>query len=125
MTIENSDELSVEQWQFAVYAKSLPAPQTYTIVPQFSDQGWRILRVSVYAGDGTVTLTGDTINSAEGGDPIVVQPNACFSYEPRGYTGLASGFAIDVAGSTPPLFVVEYLFKTVPGNTKPAIVKVP
>lgn len=124
--IENSDELSVEQWQYQLYTRAMQPGTTYTLNPQFSQQGWRILKVRIYAGDADVTVTGTIINSTHGGEPLVVVANACFEFEPKGYTSLEAGFTIDVAaGATNALFVVEYLFKTVEGNVIPDIVRVP
>lgn len=122
--IENSDSLSVEQWQYRTYAKTLTGPTSYTIAPQFSQQGWRILKLQLFAGDGVVTLSGDIVNSAHGGDAIPVQANACLVLEPKAYTSLESELLVDVAG-TSAFLLVEYIFKTVPGNVEPDIVKVP
>jgi hypothetical protein len=124
--VENSDELSVEQWQYQLFTRNCPPGTDTDIIPQFSQQGWRILKVHVYAGDAAVTLTGTIINSTHGGEALVVAPGACFVFEPRGYTSLEAAFTVSVAaGSTNCLFVVEYLFKTVPGNVIPDIVHVP
>jgi hypothetical protein len=124
----DSSSLSVEQWQYRAYSKSLPGGgTTYTIAPQFSNQGWRIKRVTVYAAsDGTAELSGDIVNSTHGGDAtIVVVASGCLSLEPDAYTSLESELVVTVNSASPALLLVEYLFKTVPGNAEPSIVKVP
>lgn len=114
--VENSDGLSVEQWVYL----ALPFAGTVaeqTVSPDPTSQGWRILKVSLFAGTGPATLRGDftlgtLINLAGGG---------CVVLEPKAYNRPFDKLLFAGDGS---LLIVEFIYKAIVAGTNPNVTAV-
>lgn len=109
----DSGALSVEQWIYRALGVPNNSGGALTLQPAQGSQGWRILKISMFAGPNPSTVSGDVVNGT-----INVLADGCLELEPQGYNRPFDTLSFSGDGS---LLVVEYIYKVVAGGTPPTI----
>jgi hypothetical protein len=111
--MSDTSALSVEQWTYRALGVPNNSGGSLILQPEVGSQGWRILRIRLFAGPNAAGVSGDVINGT-----IDVVANGCLDLEPAAYNRPLDTLSFFGDGS---LLVVEYIYKTVASGAAPTI----